>query len=158
VDGVGTPSLRQASDSVKYLLQDVETSGDFSRTRDVVHRLYPLTDGADEQRHPSDTLHRQHKERRQWKKLALARALQTTHRVLERLVLLPASTHRQTDTLEGNWTTRGYANSRTGHLTDWSTHGLDNLHTSQLADWTTRGLTDDAKRTKISMQSRQWHP
>ena len=32
----------------------------------------------------------------------------------------------------GNWTTRGYANSRTEHL----------------ADWTTRGLADAAKRTK----------
>jgi len=48
----------------------------------------------------------------------------------------------------GNWTTRGYANSRTGHLADWSTRGLDNSHTSQLADWTTRGLADAAKRTK----------
>jgi len=45
----------------------------------------------------------------------------------------------------GNWTTRGYANSRiansrTGHLADWSTRGLDNSRTSQLADWTSRGL------------------
>ena len=45
----------------------------------------------------------------------------------------------------GNWTTRGYANSRiansrTGHLADWSTSGLDNSRTSQLADWTSRGL------------------
>ena len=24
-----------------------------------------------------------------------------------------------------NWTTRGYTNSRTGHLADWSTRGLD---------------------------------
>ena len=43
---------------------------------------------------------------------------------------------------DGNWTTRGYAdsriaNSRTGHLADWSTLGLDNSRTSQLADWTT---------------------
>jgi len=45
---------------------------------------------------------------------------------------------------KGNWTTRGYANSRTGHLEDWSTGGLDNSRTIQLADWTTRGL---AKRT-----------
>jgi len=28
--------------------------------------------------------------------------------------------------IPGNWTTRGYANSRTGHLVDWSTRGLDN--------------------------------
>jgi len=35
-------------------------------------------------------------------------------------------------TYSGNWTTRGYANSRTGHF----------------ADWTTRGLPDAAKRTK----------
>jgi len=34
-----------------------------------------------------------------------------------------------------NWTTRRYANSRTGHL----------------ADWTTRGLTDAAKRTKTKL-------
>ena len=45
----------------------------------------------------------------------------------------------------GNWTTRGYtnsriANSRTGHLADWSTRALDNSRTSQLADWTSRGL------------------
>ena len=36
---------------------------------------------------------------------------------------------------EGNWTTRGYANSRivisrTGHLADWSTRGLDNSRMS----------------------------
>ena len=30
----------------------------------------------------------------------------------------------------GNWTTRGYANSRTGHLTDSSTRRLDNSRTS----------------------------
>jgi len=35
------------------------------------------------------------------------------------------------DGVTGNWTTRGYANSRiansrTGHLADWSTRGLDN--------------------------------
>jgi len=52
---------------------------------------------------------------------------------------------------EGNWTTRGYANSRiaksrTGHLADWSTRGLDNSRTGQLADWTTRGLADAAKQ------------
>ena len=40
----------------------------------------------------------------------------------------------------GNWTTRRYANSRTGHLADWSTRGLDNSQTSQLADWTSHGL------------------
>jgi len=27
--------------------------------------------------------------------------------------------------LNGNWTTHGCTNSRTGHLTDWSTHRLD---------------------------------
>jgi len=48
----------------------------------------------------------------------------------------------------GNWTTRGYANSWTGHLADWSTSGLDSSRTSPLADWTTRGLADAAKRTK----------
>ena len=53
-------------------------------------------------------------------------------------------------TVEGNWTARGYANSRTGHLADWSTRGLDNLRTSQLADcqladWMTRRL--DISRT-----------
>jgi len=46
----------------------------------------------------------------------------------------------------GNWTTRGYANSWTGHLADWSTHGLDNSRSSQLVDWTTRVLADAAKR------------
>jgi len=51
----------------------------------------------------------------------------------------------------GNWTTRGYANSRitnsrTGHLADWSTRGLDNSRTSQLATG------------KLSTQSRRWHP
>jgi len=53
--------------------------------------------------------------------------------------------------LDGNWTTRGYtnsrtANSRTGHLADWSTCGLDNSRTNQLEDWTTRGLADIAKK------------
>jgi len=38
----------------------------------------------------------------------------------------------------GNWTTRGYANSRTansrtGQLVDWSTRGLDKSRTGQLA-------------------------
>jgi len=33
----------------------------------------------------------------------------------------------------GNWTTRGYANSQTGHLADWSTHALVNSPTGQLA-------------------------
>jgi len=45
----------------------------------------------------------------------------------------------------GNWTTRGYANSRTGHLADWSTRRLDNSRTGQVADWTTRDLADAAK-------------
>ena len=36
------------------------------------------------------------------------------------------------NTIYGNWTTRRYANSRTGQVTDW----------------TTRGLADAAKRTK----------
>jgi len=53
--------------------------------------------------------------------------------------------------LEGNWTTRGHANSRiansrTGHLADWSTRGLDNSRTSQLADWTSRGLDNSRSR------------
>jgi len=70
--------------------------------------------------------------------------------------------------LDGNWTTRGYANSRTanswtGHLADWSTRGLDNSRTSQLADWTSRGLDNSRSRRcrqkgKLSMQSRRWHP
>jgi len=50
----------------------------------------------------------------------------------------------------GNWTTCGYANSRTGHLADWSASGLDNSRTSQLAEWTSRGLADANKRTKTS--------
>jgi len=37
----------------------------------------------------------------------------------------------------GNWTTRGYANSR-----------IANSQTGHLADWSTRGLTNAAKRTK----------
>jgi len=65
--------------------------------------------------------------------------------------------------LGGNWTTRGYANSRTGHLTDWSTRGLDNSRTSQLADWTSHGLDNSRSRRcrqkgKLHMQSRRWHP
>ena len=70
--------------------------------------------------------------------------------------------------LNGNWTTRGYANSRianlrTGHLADWSTRRLDNSRTSQLADWTSRGLDNSWSRRcrqkgKLSTQSRQWHP
>ena len=69
---------------------------------------------------------------------------------------------------KGNWTTRGYANSRiansrTGHLADWSTRGLDNSRTSQLADWTSRGLNNSRSRRccqkgKLSTQSRRWHP
>ena len=52
---------------------------------------------------------------------------------------------------DGNWTTRGYANSRiansrTGHLADWSTRALVNSRTGQVTDWTTRGLADDAKK------------
>jgi len=39
----------------------------------------------------------------------------------------------------GNWTTRGYANSRTG----------------QVADWTTRGLADAAKRTKTRKKKKK---
>jgi len=39
----------------------------------------------------------------------------------------------------GCWTTRGYANSRTGHLAEWPTRGLDNLRTGQVADCTTCG-------------------
>ena len=42
-------------------------------------------------------------------------------------------------TVVGNWTTRGYANSRiansrTGHLADWSTRVLDKSRIGQLAD------------------------
>ena len=68
----------------------------------------------------------------------------------------------------GNWTTRGYANSRiansqTGHLADWSTRRLDNSRTSQLADWTSRGLDNLRSRRccqkgKLTTQSRRWHP
>jgi len=36
---------------------------------------------------------------------------------------------------KGNWTTRGYANSRTA-----------NSRTGQVADWSTRGLADAAKK------------
>jgi len=41
-------------------------------------------------------------------------------------------------TFRGYWRTRGYANSRTGRLTDWTSRGLDNSRTGQVADWTTR--------------------
>jgi len=76
--------------------------------------------------------------------------------------------HRERRTCGGNWTTRGYANSRiansrTGHLADWSTRRLDNSRTSQLADWTRRGLDNSRSRRcrqtgKLSAQSRRWHP
>jgi len=51
----------------------------------------------------------------------------------------------------GNWTTHGYANSRTansrtGHLADWLTRRLDNSRTSQLADWTSHGLDNSRPR------------
>jgi len=53
--------------------------------------------------------------------------------------------------VRGNWTTRGYtnsriANSRTGHLADWSTLGLDNSCNSQLADWTSHVLDNSRSR------------
>ena len=38
----------------------------------------------------------------------------------------------------GYWTTRGYANSRTGRLADWTSRGLVNSRTRQLAYWTSR--------------------
>ena len=58
----------------------------------------------------------------------------------------------------GNWTTRGYANSRiansrTGHLADWSTLRLDNSRTGQLAV-----SQMPPKERKLSTQSRWWHP
>jgi len=34
-----------------------------------------------------------------------------------------------------NWTTHGYANSRTSHLADWRTRGLVKSPSSQPADW-----------------------
>ena len=68
----------------------------------------------------------------------------------------------------GNWTTRGYANSRiansrTGHLADWSSRGLNNSRTSQLVYWTSRVLDNSRSRRcrqkgKLSTQSRRWHP
>ena len=65
--------------------------------------------------------------------------------------------------IDGNWTTRGYANSRTGHLADWSTRGLDNSRTIRLAHWTSRGLDNSRSRRcrqkgKLSTQSCRWHP
>ena len=45
----------------------------------------------------------------------------------------------------GNWTTRGYANSRI-----MPTRGLDISWTGQLPDWTTRGLADAVKKDKNS--------
>jgi len=65
------------------------------------------------------------------------------------IFLLEATKH--VASIPGNWTNRGYANSRiansrTGHLADWSTRGVDNSRTSQLVDWTTRGLADAAKK------------
>jgi len=47
-----------------------------------------------------------------------------------------AVTFRTFHSASGYWTTRRYANSRTGRLTDWSTRGLDNSRTGQLADAT----------------------
>ena len=43
--------------------------------------------------------------------------------------------HKGIDVRDGNWTTRGYANSR-----------IANSRTGQVADWTTRGLADAAKK------------
>ena len=54
--------------------------------------LESVADSTDQQRHASDTLHWQSEERRQRQKLALGRRLEATQRVLECLVLLPAST------------------------------------------------------------------
>ena len=47
------------------------------------------------------------------------------------------------NTIYGNWTTRGYANSWIAN--SWT---IDNSRTGQVADWTTRGLADAAKRMK----------
>jgi len=52
----------------------------------------------------------------------------------------------------GKWTTRGYANSQTGHLADWTSCGLDNSRTSQLAD-----SRMPPKERKLSTQGRRWH-
>jgi len=42
--------------------------------------------------------------------------------------------------MTGYWTTRGYANSRSGRFADWTSHGLVNSQTRQLVDWTSCGL------------------
>ena len=55
-----------------------------------------------------------------------------TSRHAARLQMWLQALYEVRDDHHGNWTTRRYANSRTGHL----------------ADWTTRGLADAAKRTK----------
>ena len=65
---------------------------------------------------------------------------------------------RQLRRRQGNWTTRGYANSRianswTGHLADWSTRGLQKSRTGQLAV-----SQMPPKERKLSTQSRRWHP
>jgi len=65
-----------------------------------------------------------------------------------------AARHR----IHGNWTTRGYTNSRitnsrTGHLADWSTSGLDKSRTGQLVV-----SQMPLKERKLSTQSRWWHP
>ena len=52
----------------------------------------------------------------------------------------------------GYWTTRGYANSRTGQLADWSTSGQHNSRTSQLADWTSRGL-DNSRMPSATLRA-----
>ena len=56
----------------------------------------------------------------------------------------------------GNWTTHGYANSRTGYLADWSTRGLDNSWTSELVDWTSCGLNNSRMSPVVVVVLSRW--
>ena len=55
--------------------------------------------------------------------------------------------------LNGNWTTRRYANSRTGHLADWTSRGLDN---SRSASWPVREISSPRVVQSASWQSASW--
>ena len=63
--------------------------------------------------------------------------------------LRPPRSRRRTLMVQNTSTTsRGYANSRIGHLADWSTGQLADWRSRGLDNWRSRGLADAAKRTK----------
>ena len=61
--------------------------------------------------------------------------LSALNKALEREIGILLVFNRRFAGKSGNWTTRGYANSR-----------IANSRTGQVADWTTRGLADAAKK------------